>query len=137
MTTDGLRRSEHYADFEAGRVRPVRTQAMETVGGRTRGRDFSASKWQIRLRAYRTAVATGQTFLLDVVKTKVVGTASAGDTGISTVDVLFLAAHVGDAYIEEVAVDTDTVDATTPSGKREYALDRPWPVTIRQAPGTA
>lgn len=133
----GYRRSEHYRQFHALRARTVRLQAMEEVDGVRRPRDLSAAKWQIRLRAYRAAVASGQAFLLDGVATKVVGTTAGGDTGVFQLAVNFAVAAVGDAVMEAVAVDTDTVVAGTPSGKYEEQLDLPWEIVIHQAAGTA
>lgn len=132
----GYRRSEHYRQFQALRARTVRLQAMEEVDGVRRPRDLSASKWQVRIRAYRVAAATGQSFLLDAVATKVVGTAAGGDTGVFQLAVNFAAAAVGNAVMEAVAVDTDTVVAGTPSGKYEEQLDMPWEIVIHQAAGS-
>ena len=137
IDTTGFRRSEHYAEFLALRARTLRMQAMEEIDGRRSGRDLSASKWQVRVRVYRVAAASGQTFLLDAPATKVVGTSSAGDTGIFQLAVNLPAAAVGDAVMEVVAVDTDTVVAGTPSGKHEEQLDLPWEIVVHQSAGTA
>lgn len=133
---DGYRRTEHYASFFAGRTQTVRVQALAEIDGRRAGRDFSASKWQFRFRAWTPpAVATGQTFLLNVEMTKVTGTSAAGDTGKAQVDVTFTAAQVGDIECEVVVIDTTVSASGTPSGKAEYLLGAPWEAHVYLAPG--
>lgn len=135
---DGYRRSEHYAQFFARRTQTVRVQALAEIDGRRSGRDFSASKWQFRFRAWTPpAVATGQTFLVDLEMQKVTGTAAAGDSGKAQVDVTFAAADVGDVECEVVVIDTTVSVSGTPSGKAEYLLDAPWEAHVYLAPGSA
>lgn len=137
IDTDGYRRSERYSEWHTGRTQTVRVQAMAEVDGILAGRDFSASRWVFKFRAWvPPAVATGQTFLKDVTMDKVIGTTSAGDTGKAQVDVSFLAAAAGDIECEVVVIDNVTSDATTPSGKVEYKVDAPWRAVVYLAPGT-
>jgi len=135
-TDDGFRRSRLYDTFHANRITRVRIQAMEEVDGVSAGRDFSATKWQLRFRAYATTAATGQTFLVNEAMTKVVGTTAAGDTGKAEVNVEFAAADVGDVECEVVAIDTDVADTGTPSLKKEYRIDLPWQATVYASAGT-
>lgn len=137
IDTDGYRRSERYSEFHTGRAQTVRIQAMAEIDGRLVGRDFSASRWIFKFRAWvPPAVATGQTFVNDVTMDKIVGTTSAGDTGKAQIDVTFAAAAVGDIECEVVVIDNDSNDAPTPSGKAEYKVDAPWRATVYLAPGS-
>lgn len=137
MSDDGFRRSKNYDTFHALRVARLRIQAMEEIDGVTTGRDFSATKWKLYFRAYTTPVATGQTLIINLELTKVTGTASGGDTGKAEGLIEFAAADVGDVQCELVAVDTDVVQAGTPSGKKEYRIDDPWRATVYASAGSA
>lgn len=132
ISTDGLRRSEHYAHFHAHRTRTVRLQLMQTIDGVTSPVDVSAAKWQIRLRAYTAAAATGQTFVINAAMTK-----ADGAKGKVEYDLTFPASAVGTVYLEVVRVDTTTDASGTPSGKLEYVAEAPWVATVHASAGTA
>jgi hypothetical protein len=135
MSDDGYRRSENYDTFHAARVKRVRIQAVERVDGILSGRDFSAAKWELRFRAYLAPKATGQTFLVNEVLTKLPGKLTDGDTGKAEAAITFAAAAVGPVVCEIVAIDTAVADPATPSGRREYEIDSPWVATVYLSAG--
>ena len=132
----GYRQSELYAVFHAQRTQTVRVQAVAEIDGRARGRDLSAAKWKFYFRAWiPPAVPTGQVFLVNLEMGKVVGVQTAGDTGKAELDVTFTAAQVGAIECEVVVIDTTTVAAGTPSGKKEHKVDAPWRADVFASPG--
>jgi hypothetical protein len=93
---------------------------------------------EMHLRLY-AAADSGTTLLQDLTMDKVVDPVlggTAGATGIGRKAVCFAAEVLrGVAYF--VAVDTGTVNAGTPSGKRELRLCRPWEVVVHAVPATS
>lgn len=91
--------------------------------------DISASNLSVQFRASLNA---GGAFLTDspVTLDKVVGTASAGDTGIVDGRMTFRAAQTADVECCLVLIDANVTDAATYSGKRETVWGGKWVATV-------
>lgn len=121
----GYRDSEKYHTFPLNRVVVVELETSTRTKEGPSAFDASSANWTIYLRMapYPLVVPTTYDFNDDM--TKIVGRSAAGDTCRCSVEVKLTTAREM-LHCEWVAADTNVIDATTPSGKKEYALDLPW-----------
>lgn len=114
------------------RTRHVRFQIFDRVGTTKTGKDVSAASLVVHFRAWGSPTDTQQDLLVDVTLTKVVGTSTAGDTGIVEGYVTFTAA-AHDIKCEVVIEDQGTANAATRTGYREFVVVAPWPADVHAA----
>lgn len=131
-----FRRSENYSEFIVGEEIDVELQAIRTLDGVRTGRDLSPSTIEVHLRFYDLSSSGVATLIEDHTMDKVAGTTSNGDTGCVRKSVWFAEAHAH-AVCYFVAVDTTINRGSTPSGKREIQLCKPWQLVVRAIPVAA
>jgi hypothetical protein len=108
-----------------GRTTPLYGQIVEaTAGAAEAGKDISESNWVILIRAYTLTTGTAYVVSTTGTKASASGDAAAGDSGYFTAAVSALSAAYDRLIAEIVLQDTGNVDANTPSGKREYLVER-------------
>lgn len=119
-----------FRQFLVGRGRQIEVTIYEaTQGGNPSGKDISAARWSVLFRAWADGGAS--TFLKNVTLTKQTTTASAGDGGVASGYIPAFTAEYRHLRCEIVLVDSNTVDAGTPSGNAEYHLEgSPWAAEV-------
>ena len=120
-------------DFFEDRTTYVKEQLLEDNEGTVSGKDVHDAGYSLKFRMYQV---TG-TLLFNVDGTKVaISGGDYADTGDEKSGVEFYVkptAEYGRVICRIVLIDGGTVDAATPSGKREYVW-KEWAETVRESP---
>lgn len=129
-------RSCPYGPFELGRSYDLEYRARAEYRTQLIDRDLSSGAISLAWRLYFPPGASGTTFVVNAVGTKLSEDGgTAGATGLVVFNVTIPTNKgTGTVIVEVVAIDSGVPDASTPSGFREVPLDAPTQTSLVSAP---